>query len=76
MDLNRLYSQHQIALMKAGASASLPDQHIHLDCAAHIASRIASYQRTHGAEAAGSWLGDRQPRVFGQATPLAEGALL
>jgi hypothetical protein len=59
MDLNHLYSQHQIALMKADGAASALDRHRYLDCALLIAGRIGTYQRSKGAEAGRSWLGDR-----------------
>lgn len=76
MDLNHLYSQHQIALMKAGTAAGPSDRHAHLDCASHIAGQIGSYQRSQGAEASVSWHGDRQPRFLPMATTITEGTSL
>ena len=73
MDLNHFYSQHQIALMKAGAAASLPSRLQHLDHASDIARQIGSYQRAQGAEAGTSWLDDRQPSLLPRAaTPTEE----
>lgn len=76
MDLNHLYSQHQIALMKAGAAVSLSDRHRYLTGATDIARQIGSYQRAQGAEAGASWLVDRQPRFLPGAVTITEGASL
>jgi hypothetical protein len=67
MDLNLFYSQHQIALIKAGAAASGPERARHLDHASGLACRISTYQHTHGAAAGASW---RKPVL------IAEGAAL
>lgn len=55
MDLNLLYSDHQIALMRAGRATSLPAFRHHLDRARDIACRIGGYQETLGAMAGRSW---------------------
>jgi hypothetical protein len=55
MDLNLCYSQHQIALIKAGATTSAPERERHLDNASGIARRIGTYQRAQGAPAGASW---------------------
>jgi hypothetical protein len=55
MDLNLFYSQHQIALIKAGATRNLPERDRHLTEAWEIASRIGTYQLTQGAAAGASW---------------------
>jgi hypothetical protein len=68
MDLNYLYSQHQIALMNAASAASVLVRHQLLDSAAGIARHIGNYQEAQGAEAGISWLNASQPRPL----PLAE----
>lgn len=55
MDLNHFYSQHQIALIKAGAAASGPERVRHLDHASRLACRISAYQYIQGAAAGASW---------------------
>lgn len=55
MDLNHLYSQHQIALMKAGAAESLTDRRQYLHSASDIARQIGSYQLAQGARASVTW---------------------
>jgi len=67
MDLDHLYSQHQIALISTSITASAIDHHRHLDRTADIAGQILRYQGACGAEAAKSWhVGRKQhliPRV-------------
>ena len=55
MDLNQLYFDHQLLLMRAGRAASRKAQHEHEVCASHIAGRIGCMQRTLGASAAPTW---------------------
>lgn len=57
MDLNRYYSNHQIALIKAGAALGVSDRRKHFEDAADLAEEIGNYQRAHGAKAASSWRG-------------------
>lgn len=64
MDLNKLYSQHQVALMNAGAAASASIRMRYLDHAAQIAEQIGAFQRTNGAEACKAWEIERQPRLL------------
>lgn len=59
MDLNHLYSQHQIALIKAGGAANAADREKYLECATRIARRIGGYQQSHGAGASASWQTDQ-----------------
>ena len=70
MDLNHSYSQHQIALIRAGMAINPADRNRYLDSAAGIAKQIGSYQQARGAEAGSAWLTCRQPAA------LLEGALL
>lgn len=55
MDLNQLYSQHQIALIRADNASVRSDRAQHLDRADHIANRIGDYQRSRGAQAGAAW---------------------
>lgn len=55
MDLNLFYSQHQIALIRAKATANEAERNRHLDHAFGIASRIGTYQLAQGAPAGASW---------------------
>jgi hypothetical protein len=59
MDLNHLYSQHQLSVMRADASTSRVDRAEHLANAALFASRIGGYQFAKGAGAATEWLHGR-----------------
>lgn len=56
MDLNQLYFDHQIALMRA-AEGPLRDGPKHLEAAAGVARQIACFQRRLGASAARSYKG-------------------
>jgi hypothetical protein len=49
VDLNHLYFQHQRALMRAEASADLPERYRHQSAADCLASRIEQYQAAIGA---------------------------
>ena len=60
MDLNHLYSQHQLSLMRAEASSSGTARTKHLAAADLFASRIGSYQLAEGAVAAAGWLRDME----------------
>lgn len=59
MDLNRLYFQHQIAIMKASAAPNLRIRTIQWTRATSIAGQIARIQRKIGAEASVMWDGYR-----------------
>jgi hypothetical protein len=59
MDLNHLYSQHQLSVMRAKASTSRVDRAEHLAKAEQFACRIGSYQFARGAAAAAGWLDER-----------------
>ena len=56
MDLNLFYSQHQLALFRAGETTSRVTRTRQCAAAALIAYRIATYQRQMGATAAAGWL--------------------
>ena len=55
MDLNRLYFDHQLSLMRASRSATCDGRRRHVSRALRIAGRIGSAQRTLGAAAAMDW---------------------
>ena len=55
MDLNRLYFDHQLSLMRASRSPTCDDRRTHASRALRIAGRIGSAQRALGAAAALSW---------------------
>jgi len=55
MDLNRLYSDHQILLIEAARAPSEGVRRVHAAAATHIAERIGGVQRALGAAAASSW---------------------
>jgi hypothetical protein len=49
MDLNYLFSRHQISLMRAAGAASAEARHAHRGFASHYAARIDKLQQTSGA---------------------------
>ncbi len=55
MDLNQLYHDHQISLMRASATGSAQLRHAHHANAAGIAQRIEHIHRAAGAGAASRW---------------------
>ena len=55
MDLNHLYSQHQLSLMRADATTSRLARTKYLAAAGLFASRIRNYQLAKGADAAAGW---------------------
>lgn len=55
MDLNQLYFDHQLLLIKALRAPSGGAQHEHEVSASHIAGRIGCMQRALGAAAAPTW---------------------
>lgn len=56
MDLNLLYSQHQIWLMRAAAATSRLRRTKDLAAAGAVANRIRNYQLAKGAAASAGWL--------------------
>lgn len=60
MDLNSLYSQHQLSLMQAVATSSRLLRTRHLAAAGALANRIQIYQTAKGAAAARGWLHDSE----------------
>jgi hypothetical protein len=56
MDLNHLYSEHQLSLMRAAISNSGVARTRHLAAAGLFANRIHIYQLSSGATAASGWL--------------------
>ena len=55
MDINKEYSAHQHALMRADNSICNDDRRVHLARASSIAGRISAFQRELGAAAACAW---------------------
>ena len=55
MDLNRLYSDHQIQLFEATRAPSECMRRVHAVAATGLAGRIAGVQRALGAAAAPAW---------------------
>lgn len=55
MDLNRLYSEHQLLLMRAAEAGSRPARTRHLAAAGDFARSIRNYQAAQGAPAASDW---------------------
>ena len=55
MDLNQLYSDHQLLLMKAGRTLSAEARRAHEAGASLIAGRIGGVQRALGAAGAAAW---------------------
>ena len=55
VDLNQLYSDHQIAVMRAGPASSRELHHARHFAASLIAGRIGCMQRALGASAAAGW---------------------
>lgn len=56
MDLNYLYSQHQLCLMRAGEATSRLTRTRHFAAAGLFANRIRDFQLTNGAPAAATWV--------------------
>ena len=69
MDLNQLYFDHQLLLMKAAGAASDRARHEHEAVASRVAGRIGRTQRALGAAAAPLWeaLAARRRRRLGLA---------
>jgi hypothetical protein len=61
MDLNHLYSEHQLALMRAAGATSRLARVRHLGIADMIGNRIGWYQLSIGAPASSGWFGTRNP---------------
>ena len=55
MDLNQLYFDHQVLLMRAARAPASADAVRDLRSAAQIAGRIGDLQRAKGAAAEGDW---------------------
>jgi hypothetical protein len=55
VDLNQLYFDHQLLLMKASQATSVGARHEHEIDASHVAGRIGRMQRAIGAAAAPIW---------------------
>ena len=55
MDLNQLYFDHQVLLMKAARADTCAARHKHEVRASHVAGRIGCMQRALGAAAAPIW---------------------
>lgn len=59
MDLNSLYTNHQLLLMRANASTCRDVRDGHLARADAVAGQIAAIQRKSGAAAERAWSGGR-----------------
>jgi hypothetical protein len=70
MDLNHLYSQHQISIMRAAGTPSRLDRTSYLATAGSFAKRIRNYQLEIGAPAFAGW-----PRGADDECRLAEQAM-
>jgi hypothetical protein len=55
MDLNRLYSDHQVLLVAAARAPTEGLRRVHSVAASHLAERIGRLQRGVGATAASGW---------------------
>lgn len=73
MDLNQLYFDHQVLLMKAGNAASPGDRCDLRMGASHLAGRIGDIQRALGAGAAPAWEGLAATRASLPAAPAQSG---
>lgn len=56
MDINSLYAQHQLGLMRADHAGTGSLCSLHLASASQAAGDIATYQLSKGAPAAAGWL--------------------
>lgn len=68
MDLNQLYFDHQILLMRAARSPVSADAALHLCKAARIAGQIQGLQQARGADAEAYW---NRPAANDHAPPQA-----
>ncbi len=64
MDLNQLYSDHQVAHMRASSAISGADRDVCLDDAASLAARIGAFQQSLGAAAALAWTAKASQRAL------------
>lgn len=55
MDLNFLYQQHQLSLMRAASATSRLARTKYLATAGSFANRISNYQLSKGAAASAGW---------------------
>ena len=69
MDLNRLYSDHQLLLMQADQAPTPALRHLQEVAATHIAGRIGCMQRALGAAAAPAWEALAAPAANSLASP-------
>jgi len=72
MDLNDLYSQHQLSLMRADATPSRLARTKHFATAGAFANKVLAYQRSIGAAASGGWLRSRETPDWSAANPMTE----
>jgi hypothetical protein len=69
MDLNRLYSDHQLLLMRADHALNDGAQRVHAAAASHLARQIGHVQRALGAAAAPTWETLAAPACSSLASP-------
>ena len=55
MDLNQLYFDHQLLLMRAARAPTNDVRRVHELAAVKVARHVRTMQRTLGASAAGTW---------------------
>jgi hypothetical protein len=70
MDLNDLYSQRQLLLMRAEATPSRSARTRYFAAAGASANRILAYQRSIGAAASVDWLRSRETPGWSAASPM------
>ena len=70
MDLNQLYFDHQLLLIRAERAASCGARHEHELSASRIAGRIGCAQRALGAAAAPNWESQAAVEGCSRAAPL------
>ena len=69
MDLNQLYSDHQLLLMKARRTLSAEARRAHEAGASLIAGRIGGMQRALGAAGAAAWEAMAVNRLYSPGSP-------
>jgi len=74
MDLNHLYSQHQLSVMHAAATPSRLARTKHLAAAGSFANRIRDYQLSIGAASSSGWLRSMDNSQLGVGSRDGDGA--
>ena len=71
MDLNRLYFDHQLSMIRAARSPTCDSRWVTLSNALQIAGRIGYAQRALGAAAAPAWESLARPPIAADCKPKA-----